>query len=105
MKTLMPFDTEKERKPLKIWELSFSWRQTAYMVLCGVIFMELVQYTYNDSVPFFVTILIFFLNLLVFLPGILFSFVRHAGSGLFFDKYLYYYVRFNKKESGIWRRF
>jgi len=101
----MPFDTEKERKPLKIWELSFSWRQTAYMVINGVIFMELVQYTYNDSVPFFVTVLVFLLSLLVLIPGIIFSFVLHAGSGLFFDKYLLYYLRFKKKESGIWRRF
>jgi hypothetical protein len=105
MRALMPFDTEKERKPLKVWEMSFSWRQTAYMVVSGVIFMELCQYTYNGSVPFLVTILVFFLCSLVLIPGIVFSFIRHSSSGLFFDKYLLYYLRFKKKESGIWRRF
>jgi len=105
LKAMMPFDTEKERKPLKIMEMSFSWRQVAYLVGSGVLTMELIQYTYNSHVSFLINILVFVLCLFAFTPGIVFSFFKHPVTGLFLDKHLLYHMRFKKRESGIWRRF
>ncbi|MDQ0896344.1 hypothetical protein QFZ80_000172 [Paenibacillus sp. V4I7] len=105
MRTAMPFDTEKERRPIKIWELSFSWRQTAYFSIALLTFIQLVQYSYNDSFPFALSFVVFFMCAMVFVPAVLLSFVKHPQSGLFLDRHLIYRIRHKKKESGLWRRF
>jgi hypothetical protein len=105
MRALMPFDTEKERKPLKIWEMGFSWRQTAYLSVSLLLFIQLVQWTYNESFPLVFNLIVIFMCLMVFIPGVVFGFVRHTSTGLFLDKYLLYFFRHKKRESGIWRRF
>jgi hypothetical protein len=104
MRAIMPFDTEKERKPLKIFELSFSWRSAAYLTVSLLVFMELIQYTYNGSLPFVLNFFIFMMDAFIFIPGTLFSFVKHPQSGLFLDRHLIYALRHKKKQSGMWRR-
>lgn len=101
----MPFDTEKERRPLKVWEWSFSWRQVGYMSIGLLVFMQMVQWTYNGSLPYYMNILSFFLCLMLFAPAVIFSFLRNTNSGHFMDKHLLYYYRHKKRESGVWRRF
>lgn len=105
MRTYMPFDTEKERKPLKILEMGISWRQGSYLAVCFVIFIQLVQYTYSDSFPLPVMVLIWLMDALIFVPALIFGFYRNQNSGLFLDKHMIYYMRHKKRESGLWRRF
>ncbi len=105
MKTLMPFNTEKERKPLKVWEMSFSYRQLLYIGVSLLLFFQTFEYAYNGSFPFVLNVIVFFMCALILIPGTVFAYIRHPGSGLFLDKYLWFYSRHKKHESGLWRRF
>ncbi|OXS55071.1 hypothetical protein B1A99_25170 [Cohnella sp. CIP 111063] len=100
----MPFDTEKERKPLKVLEMSFSWRQVAYLSVSLLACIQLIQYTYVDSFPLVMNIIIIVLDLLIFVPAIVFGFIKNEATALFLDRYLTYYLRHEKRESGLWRR-
>ncbi|MGI2295619.1 PrgI family protein [Paenibacillus sp. GXUN7292] len=105
MKTYMPFNTESERKPLKVWEFAFSWRQTLYIAITLVALIQLGEYVvFKSAFPFTIKIVLFVLCLLVFVPAIVLGFVKNEATGLFLDRYLLYYFRFKKNESGVWRR-
>ena len=109
LRTLLPFDTEKERKPLKlslkVFEISASYRQAAYLGINLLFFIQLIKWVLSGSMPFFINAISFFLCLVSLTPGIVFSFVKHRETGLFLDRYLWYYFRHLKNESGVWRRF
>lgn len=104
MKTKMPFDTEMERKPLKVWEFAFSWRQCAYLAVSLVVFIQYLQYVViMPGFSFVISLVLFFLGLLLFSPAFIFGFIRNGSTGLYIDKYLLYYLRHKKNETGIWR--
>jgi hypothetical protein len=105
MRTRLPFDTEKERKPLKAWNFSISWRQLAYIVTSVVIVSETMQYTMNGDYPLVLNAILFFMNCLGLLPAAILGFKKHSQTDYFLDRHLLIYFRHKRRESGLWRRF
>lgn len=103
MRALLPFDTETERKPVKIYEWSFSWRQTAYLGAGLLLTLQLCQWVYVDSFGFLVNLLFWAMCLPISVPFLLFALIRHPQTGYFMDRHFWYRIRHRKTQSGVWR--
>ncbi|MEF2246397.1 PrgI family mobile element protein [Paenibacillus sp. IITD108] len=99
MRARMPFDTEKERKTIKF----FSYRQVAYLAVSFIVYIQLIQTIYTDSMGFFGMIILIFVLLPVKAPFLYFALVTNSQTGYYMDRHLYYYLR-HKKQIGVWRK-
>ncbi|MEF3313836.1 PrgI family protein [Paenibacillus sp. GYB004] len=100
MKAIMPFDTEKERKTVK----NLSYRQVAYIAVAGIIYIQLVQSLYSDSLGFFGMIILIFVLLPIWAPFLYFALVKNPQTGYYMDRHLFYYFRHNSTQAGVWRK-
>ncbi len=100
MKARMPFDTEKERKPVK----NLSYRQVAYMAVSLVLYIQLIQFIYTDSMGLFGLVILIFVLLPVNAPFLYFALVRNSQTGYFMDRHLFYYFRHKSTQVGVWRK-
>lgn len=100
MRAQMPFDTEKERKTIKY----FSYRQTAYLVVALLIYIQLVQTIYSEKMGIFGFFLLAIAVLPIWFPFVYFALVKNQQTGYFMDRHLFYYFRHNSTQAGVWRR-
>jgi hypothetical protein len=103
MRALLPFDTEKERKPVKIYDWSFSWRQSAYFGAALLLLIQLCQWVYVDSFGLIINFLFWVMCLPVVAPFFYFALYKHPQTGHFMDRHLWYRFRHKKTQSGVWR--
>ncbi|RJG21325.1 PrgI family mobile element protein [Paenibacillus thiaminolyticus] len=103
MRTLMPFDTEKERKPVKVYEWSVSWRQATYLGGGSLLFLQVCQWVYTDSVNFLINILFWVMCIPILIPFFVFALMKNSKTGHFYDRYLFYKIQHKRKQSGVWR--
>jgi hypothetical protein len=104
MRARMPFDTEKERRPVKIYDWSFSWRQTVYFGAGALLLLQLCQWVYTDSLSLIINFVFFVVCLPVVIPFVIFALFRHPQTGHYMDRHLWYMIRHKKTQSGVWRR-
>ncbi|RUS44983.1 PrgI family mobile element protein [Cohnella sp. AR92] len=103
LRALLPFDTEKERRPVKIWDWTFSWRQSAYFGAAVLLLLQLCQWVYTSSLSIIVNLIIWVLCIPVVVPFVVFALYRHPQTGHFLDRHLWYHLRHKKTQSGVWR--
>jgi hypothetical protein len=103
MRAIMPFDTEKERRPIKLHDWSFSWRQTAYFGGALMTLIQSCQFVYMDSLDFIVNIIFMVMCIPLAFPFIYFAMFKSPLTGHYMDRHLWYKLRHKKSQSGVWR--
>jgi len=103
MKALLPFDTEKERRPIKLYDWSFSWRQTAYFGGGLLLVLQMFQWVYVDTLSFVINLLFWVMCLPLGAPFVYFALFRNSQTGHYMDRHLWYRIRHKKTQSGVWR--
>lgn len=101
MRTKMPFNTEAERKSIR----GFSWRQAIYILFAGLIYLSIVsEILFSGRFSFIVGFILSALVLPITLPFFLLAFLKNRQSGYFYDRHIYFLLKFKKSQTGIWRQ-
>ncbi|WP_150274095.1 PrgI family mobile element protein [Paenibacillus tepidiphilus] len=103
MRASLPFDTEKERRPLKFSSFSFSWRQALYLGGGLLLFLQVLQWTYIGSIGFIMNVIIWVMCLPILVPFVVCALMHHPQTGLYLDRHYWYKFRHKKTQSGVWR--
>lgn len=102
MRTRIPFDTEKERKPVKAYDWSFSWRQSAYIGIGLLAYAQCCQWAFIGAIGM-MNLLTFLLLSPVLIIPVLCALVKNSKTGLFLDRHFWNYLN-HHKQTGIWRK-